>query len=201
MRVQDISGALQNLLFALSNRLQTPCNSNVSICGLNLVSPTITFRDVHASIHWVSTPNSAIGDQLAPEHKQTLHQGSLAPGKDNNAACNSMNTSLALKTRAAQSHTSTSPHTVHLFCTIFTPFLTPCYPSGATFTPFLPRFSPTVQLLPHFYSTFTLFLPPYAHCNTDFTPNLPLYYPNGVAFTPLLPLQEGKNPMFTPILP
>ena len=86
----------------------------------------------------VPTPKSATGDHLAPKHKQTLHKGSLAPCKDSNATCCTTTMSLALKTWAAQSHMSTSPHTAHLVCTVFTPFLPPYYPNGATFTPFLP---------------------------------------------------------------
>ena len=54
--------------------------------------------------------------------------GSLAPWNDYNAASSSMTFSRALKTRAAHSHKSTSPHTIHLFCGLFTPLFTPICP-------------------------------------------------------------------------
>ena len=133
-----------------------------------------TSRNVHASLPQTSTTNFAIGDHLAPEQKRNTASGITRTLKDHTPAFSSTATSLAVKTRAAQSHKSTSPHTADLFCAIFTPFLPPFYPSGAVLTPllpcFYPVFTPAVQLLPRFYPVFT--------------PILPHFYP---AFTPFLP--------------
>ena len=133
-----------------------------------------TSRNVHASLPQISTTNFAIGDHLAPEQKRNTASGITRTLKDHTPAFSSTATSLAVKTRAAQSHKSTSPHTADLFCAIFTPFLPPFYPSGAVLTPllpcFYPVFTPAVQLLPRFYPVFT--------------PILPHFYP---AFTPFLP--------------
>ena len=150
------------------------------------MSPTITSCNMHANVHWVSTPNSATGDHLGPKQKRTLHQGSLAPCKDSNAACCSMTLSLALKTLATQNHTSTSPHTAHLFCVVFTHFC--------------PHITPAVQLLPHFHPIFTLV----CLLEHGFYPFLPQFYPpRHLSFTPSLPpfysiFYPANYPLFTP---
>ena len=97
---------------------------------------------VHAIVHWVSTPNSAIGDHWPPNTKNPLHQGSLAPCKimlQHDHICPFENAG------SPEPHVDRA-HTRTLFCVVFTPFLSrflpPYYPSGAVCTPFLPPFYP-----------------------------------------------------------
>ena len=97
-----------------------------------------------------------------------------------------------MKTRAAQSQTSTSPHTAQLFCAVFTPFLPRFYP----------RITPAVPFLPRFYPVFTPVLPQRCSFYPVFTPFLPQYYPNGAVFTPFLPrFYPPHHLTFTPFLP
>ena len=147
---------------------------------------------------------------MAPEHKNPLQQGSLAPCKNNGAPRprlslqkRSTATSIAAKTRAADSHTLTSPHAAHRtalvrsFYPIFTPFLPPYYPTGTAFTPFLPRF------YPRFYPVFTLFRRVKSRVYPKFTPVprfLPqrAFYPNFSTYAPFLPkfYPRGKTGLF-----
>ena len=174
-----------------------------------------TSRNVHASLPQTSTTNFAIGDHLAPEQKRNTASGITRTLKDHTPAFSSTATSLAVKTRAAQSHKSTSPHTADLFCAIFTPFLPQrCsfdpaftlflprfYPSGAAFTPLLPCFYPnSTPFLPRFYPFFTLARRVKSHVYPVFTPVLPYFYHFTTGKIPRLPL---FYPRFTPpsILP
>ena len=142
-----------------------------------------------ASVHQVSTPNSATRDRLALEQKQTLDQGSIPPCKDNNVACCSMTTSLALKMRAAQSHTLTLLHSAHLFRIVFTLFWPPYAHYSTDFTPNLPPVLPQqcsvypdfISFLPSYY---LMFYPLFAHFVKGKIPHLPQFYPSLSLFTP-----------------
>ena len=156
-----------------------------------------TSRNLHASLPQFSTTNFAIGDHLAPEQKRNTASGITSTLEDHTAAFLSTATSLAVKARAAQSHTSTSPHT----CSAgVLPRFYPRFTPTVQFLPcFYPVFTPAVQLLPRFYPVFTLFLPRFysfftparrvkSHVYPIFTPFLPCFYP---VFTPFLPFHDG----------
>ena len=127
------------------------------------------------------------------------------------------------KTRAANSHTLTSPNTAQLFCAVFTPFLPrfypritlavpflpPFYANGAVFTPFLPQFYPPHHLtfppflphilprkLPRFYPVFTLFRRVKSRVYPKFTP-VPRFLPHQAFY----PNFSTLCTLFTPILP
>ena len=159
-------------------------------------------------------------------HHETQPRGSLGSRTQKTTAsgitstlqkqCCTTTTSIVGKTRAAKSHTSTSPHTTQLFCAVFTPFLprfdphiTPAVqflprfypPHHLTFTPFLPHILP--RRLPRFYPVFTLFRRVKSRVYPKFTPVprfLPhqAFYPNFSTYTPFLPqiYPRGKTGLF-----
>ena len=159
-------GHCKSFGLALSSHLQAACNNIASIFRLNLVSPTIMSRDVHARVHRVSTPNSTKGDHLAPGHKQTLHKGSLAPCKDDNAASYSTTTSHF-------ENETLEPH-VDLVAQ-FTPIFRSFYPAFILVSSPKHEFYP---VLPSYYTNgvaFALILP---HLYPGFHPGLPSFYPD-----------------------